>query len=409
MADFIDALEVKPAEPISIRVPAREDFEVDNKSRGIGRWLAVLVLIAGLTAAAEWQFGVSGLIRDLLRSPVGLPSVVQEEDEAPAEIVPLPDKIEPTKTSEPAQAADAPELVVDVPAELPGPPPPELADEATGQDLGNAEDVAPPALEAPADIAEPLVDFASLPAADAELRLAANGGLPRPVTVRVRENGAPVTIDVVRSDVEFALTLRLEEVGFSGNRSPWVTGQYAFSDNGFIQFPAGQERARVTLTMTPDPIREPDQQSTLRLRESDSAESELGIINVVLEDDDQRAFEATLPANTIGFASSQVSVREQDPAVQIDILRFNPDDEPLSVSYTIRDITATQGEDYFAPGTYAIEFGPGQRSARLLIPLVQDSVYERNEAFSVELQSNVELPGTDVYLRTAVMIRDDDN
>jgi len=74
----------------------------------------------------------------------------------------------------------------------------------------------------------------------------------------------------------------------------------------------------------------------------------------------------------------------------------------------LRDITATKGEDYFAPSGYTITFGPGQRSARLLIPLVQDSDYEDNEAFSVELSNADSMADADVYQRTAVMIRDDD-
>ncbi|MDH3410625.1 MAG: hypothetical protein OEN51_14805, partial [Gammaproteobacteria bacterium] len=131
-------------------------------------------------------------------------------------------------------------------------------------------------------------------------------------------------------------------------------------------------------------------------------------INVVLEDDDQRAFEAKLPANTVAFAASQVSVNEQDPAVQLDVVRFNPDDTSLVVGYVLRDITATQGEDYFAPGGFTIEFGPGQRSTRLLIPLVQDSEYEDNEAFSVELSNVDSGAAVDVFTRVAVMIRDDD-
>ena len=138
------------------------------------------------------------------------------------------------------------------------------------------------------------------------------------------------------------------------------------------------------------------------------ATSELALITVILEDDDQRVFEASLPANTVAFATSQVSVREQDPAVQIDILRFNPDNTSLAVEFTLRDITATKGEDYFAPNGYTITFGPGQRSARLLIPLVQDSEYEDNEAFSVELSNTASSNVAEIYSRIAVMIRDDD-
>ena len=94
--------------------------------------------------------------------------------------------------------------------------------------------------------------------------------------------------------------------------------------------------------------------------------------------------------------------------MQLDILRFNPDESALSVGFALRDITATQGVDYFAPGGNTIEFGPGQRATRLLIPLVQDSEYEDNEAFSVELFVGDSAAYVDVYQRVAVIIRDDD-
>jgi hypothetical protein len=202
--------------------------------------------------------------------------------------------------------------------------------------------------------------------------------------------------------------LRVEEVSYSGSRSPWATGQYSYSDNGIIEFPAGQDRARLTLAMAPDNLREADQQSVLRIRDADTPDSALATITVVLEDDDQRVYESTLPANTVAFATSQVTVNEADPAVQLEIIRFNPDEQPLSIGYSLRDITASQGEDYFAPGGYTIEFGPGQRTTRLLIPLVQDSTYEDNEAFSVELSTAESTADSGVFRRVAVLIRDDD-
>ena len=101
---------------------------------------------------------------------------------------------------------------------------------------------------------------------------------------------------------------------------------------------------------------------------------------------DQRVFEAGLPVNTVAFAAGQASINESDPAVQIDIVRFNPDDSSIVIGFTVDDITASEGEDYFAPGNYSISFGPGQRSARILIPLVQDSLSEGDEAFVVELR-----------------------
>ena len=127
-----------------------------------------------------------------------------------------------------------------------------------------------------------------------------------------------------------------------------------------------------------------------------------------MQDDDQRKFEERLPANTIAFATSQVSVSEADPAVQIDIIRFKPDDTSLVVEFSVEDLTASEGEDYFTPSTNSISFGPGQRSARLLIPLVQDSVGEGDEAFVVKLIVDNATRPAGLSPNIAIMIRDDE-
>jgi hypothetical protein len=101
-------------------------------------------------------------------------------------------------------------------------------------------------------------------------------------------------------------------------------------------------------------------------------------------------------------------VSEADPAVQIDIIRFNPDNSSLVVGFSVEDLSATEGEDYFAPSSYSITFGPGQRSTRLLVPLVQDSRAEGDEAFVVKLALDPDTLPANVSPNIAVMIRDDE-
>jgi serine/threonine protein kinase len=386
MADFIDALDTEAAEAITVDLPVPPRFSEPEERRGPARALFGLAVVAGLAVVVANNLGLLEPVKD--RFPVRESPPVAEE---PAVV----------ETSSPTvvPVAEEPVVVEDTVDEV-------LVESEVKEDF--LEPAEPIEIPEPEVIAVPLVDFSKLPPPTAELRVNTLGGRSDSITVTLREDGAPVIVDLVRGNIDFPLTLRLEEAGFSGNRSPWAANQYEFSNNGYVDFPVGQDRARVTLTMMSDPLREADQQSTLRVRRSDSATSELAIINVVLEDDDQRAFESTLPPNTVAFASSQVSVNEQDPAVQLDIIRFNPDNTALVVGYSLRDITASQGEDYFAPGSFSIEFGPGQRSTRLLIPLVQDSEYENNEAFSVELSLADVATNADVYQRVAVMIRDDD-
>lgn len=396
MTEFLDALSEDPQETTNLDIVEHIEMEEPESS---GRWIIALIALVGLFAVAAYQFGyldeltsrfVSkdsvASISELLTAKSESNEIEVIEDEVLlqeiADFTPVADEvIEDTTTDSQSALVDA--FEAELPSEIST-----VVDEPV--------------------VTEPLVDFSQLPLPSVEIRLPERGGAAQNVTVTLREDGAPVIVDAIRSDTSVPLTLRFEEVGFSGNRSPWTSGQYTFTNGGFFEFPVGQDRARVSLSMASDPLREADQQSTIRVREVDRSTTEFATITVVLEDDDQRRFEAELPANTVAFSMSQASVRERDPAVQIDIQRFNPDDTPLVVAYTLRDITATEGEDYFAPSSQTIYFGPGQRSARLLIPLVKDAALEGDEAFVVELSVDSSSMSSDVYHRIAVMIRDDE-
>ena len=115
-----------------------------------------------------------------------------------------------------------------------------------------------------------------------------------------------------------------------------------------------------------------------------------------------------LPLNAIGFSADRVLVDESDPVVQIDVMRFNADDQSLSIRYAVESLSATEGEDYFAPGSLMLSFGPRQRTARLLVPLVQDSVVEGEERFALRLVNTAAAPSVYGYQQILVTIRDDD-
>lgn len=386
MAEFVDALCEEVDDTVNIDTVEHVEFE---ESEGSGKWIFAFIVLVVLFGVAGYQFGFLDQIIDRMTvkdEPIATTDAVVT-DSAPT----LTDPSNAGVNESPEVSANEVDTGVD-----------ESAVEAAvaAEELESEEDSASEVA------ADPLLDFSQLPMPTAEIHLNPGAATAETVTVTIRENGAPAIIDALREDVSSPLTLRLEEVGFSGNRSPWVSRQYAIDNGGFFEFPVGQERARVTVTMASDPLREADQQSTLRVRTIDSASPEVATITLLLEDDDQRNFEARLPANTVAFSMSQASVRERDPAAQIDIQRFNPDNTQLVVAYTLRDVTATEGEDYFAPSSQSISFGPGQRSARLLIPLVRDSEVEGDEAFIVELSTGDSTADSDIYHRIAVMIRD---
>jgi serine/threonine protein kinase len=271
-------------------------------------------------------------------------------------------------------------------------------DEEPVTDTGQA-----PARERPQD------DFSTLPAATAIVSLAGPNSLRTELGLTLREGEDELAIDLVRQvDLDSPLSIRVEEIGYTGDRSPGDSGRYRLSNNGIVTFEPGQPRARVTVSMPSDDVRDPDVQASLLVKDLADAESQLALINLVLEDDDQRSFESALPPDTIGFSSSRMYVSERDPAVQIDVLRYNPGNSELEARYFVAGGSATEDDDYFLPGATALVFEPRQRSARLLIPLVQDSVLESDETFTLELRTGSDSSQANTFRRIEVIIRDDD-
>jgi serine/threonine protein kinase len=394
MTGFLDALGYKPTE--STVEPDVSNHVEFQDSGGSAKWVIALVTLLSLLGVAGYQFGI-------------FDEILQRFEAGMTETRTLPPPV--ADTIVPAELPETDRVMPVVDAEVPAESP---ADTTAVEAPPGGEPqlpVASPVAESQASVATELelIDLTELALADLEIFIDPASFRPQSETVTLREDGPSVFVDIVRAEpLETPMTLRLEEVGFSGNRSPWRSGQFEISNGGYVELPAGEARARVTLTMASDTRREADQMSTLRVREADTAAIALATIDLVLEDDDQRRFEAGLPSNTVAFAVSQVSVAERDPAVQVDLVRFNPDQTRLVVNTDVLDITATAGEDFFPPGNGFVVFGPGQRSARILIPLVQDAEAEGDEAFVVELLTENATEQDGVHNRIAVMIRDDD-
>jgi len=367
--------------------------------------LAILGIILIASVVAGIQMDLLENIEALIPLEVpGTPAVLpQRQTTAPEE-----DDIAPFQAPDEGEIATvqvSDEMAVDdsdSESIVDGPPVEDIFDEEVSEEIfAESSEVETPV--------EPEIDHAALLPPTLTVGLVATGQFVPEVDLTLRENSDSATIDLVRMhNMLEPYSVLLEEVAFSGNRSPWEEGQYEIGNNGVATFEAGKNRVRTSISMPPDSLREADREVTIQVREIDNAESELARINLVLEDDDRRAFEASLPLNTIGFADSEVFVSEADPAVQIDVIRFKPDNSAVEVSYIIGDINATAGEDYFPPGLPIVYFGPGQRTARILIPLVQDADIEGGEVFALELLSTGPRLDADIYQRIAVMIRDDD-
>ncbi len=74
----------------------------------------------------------------------------------------------------------------------------------------------------------------------------------------IREDSGSAIVDIFRVDTEETQTFAISEAEFSGNQSPWRSGIYGVQNEGEVNFAAGQRRARLTISMRSNPVREPD-------------------------------------------------------------------------------------------------------------------------------------------------------
>jgi len=282
---------------------------------------------------------------------------------------------------------------------------------ATPDEMAATREEETQAMNTPATPPVELIDFSRLPVPDLLLSLRTPGDDSMPTgALTMREDGGDGIIDLVRTgDLSQSFAVQFVESESTGNQSSWESGRYHVENDGMLVFDAGQPRARIHVSMRSNPVREPDRDVTLSVHGVSDPTVELATIRLTLEDDDQRRFEAGLPRNTIGFAVNQVSVRESDSAVQIDVIRYRPDNTAVEVPFTLTDVTATEGQDYFAPGIPVIYFAAGQRTARVLVPLGQDARPESDEAFMLELDTPAAPANSNIFKQVAVMIRDDDS
>lgn len=427
----------------SLALPS-EDFverRFDPAPRRFPYWLVLVVLLGALGALVlrpDWReiamdTGNQWLIKAKTIAGIGDNQAV--EANAPSQPDDVADVQSPAATAtEPAAAPVVSPLAAEpvnesADSELVAPAATTAIEEsAEAIDQPSANDIAtpeivdePPAIvpavtSAPAEtvpVRQPVEQSprAESPSDDLELTpllvLAAPGQTSPELELSLTEGAGELVVELQRSfGLSESLLVRIDEVGFSGSRSPGEAGLYRLSDDGVVSFDPGQREASFSITVGADDIRETDRQVSLLLRDYYNPESALGQVELRVLDDDQRSFETNFRQNAVAFLTGRVIVRERDPAAQIDVVRYNPTSEALTVGYNVRDLSATEGEDYFVPARREIVFGPGQRNARLLIPLVQDSVPENDENFMIELATRG--AGEDIIRRVAVIIRDDD-
>jgi hypothetical protein len=109
----------------------------------------------------------------------------------------------------------------------------------------------------------------------------------------------------------------------------------------------------------------------------------------------------------LGFRQGQYVVTENDVAVMLDIDYPRSLTAPVSLSVIIEPGTAKAYEDFMPLSMQSIVAGPGQPAAKIILPVVSDSVDEYTEDFLVRLVPDD--PAVQIARpETVIIILDDD-
>jgi hypothetical protein len=190
----------------------------------------------------------------------------------------------------------------------------------------------------------------------------------------IPEHGGSVTITVIR---EGNLTDSFCVSYATADGSATAGNDYA-PQSGTLTFGPGVTQQSITIPIIDDSIIDLGETFTVQLT-SPTGHSILGskkTQSITIEDND----------NTVQFASAPMSVPEQGGSAAITVFRLGSLTDSVSVSYATADESATGGNDY-TPQSGTLTFGPGVTQQTITIPIIDDSVVESDETFTIQLSS----------------------
>ncbi|MFL9451249.1 Calx-beta domain-containing protein [Tolypothrix bouteillei VB521301_2] len=160
---------------------------------------------------------------------------------------------------------------------------------------------------------------------------------------------------------------------------------YVTPTTSTITFAPGETSKTITVVSQPDSKFELDETFKVQLApDSNATLGSKGEAVVTIENDD------AVPSVSI---SDNVTINEGETAT-LTVTLSNPSAQTINVNYSISDGTATIGDnDYVTPTTSTITFAPGETSKTITVVSQQDSKFESDETFKVQLtpESNATL------------------
>ena len=177
-------------------------------------------------------------------------------------------------------------------------------------------------------------------------------------------------------------------VSLASESSSIVTVDYATSDDtavagedyqtttGTLTFAPGEMSSTVEIPLVGDDVYEADEAFTVELTNPDGITLANNTATVEIANDDQ------LPQITV----ANVEVVEANDTAEFTLSLGNASSFPVTVDYATVDGSALGGEDYQA-SSGILTFEPEEMSKTIAVELIDDSIYELTEAFTLNLSN----------------------
>ncbi|MBX9255632.1 PQQ-dependent sugar dehydrogenase, partial [Desmonostoc muscorum CCALA 125] len=214
-------------------------------------------------------------------------------------------------------------------------------------------------------------------------------------SITVNESNSSVSITLLRSgDLSGISTVKYAT--FANSATAGVDyGSEGKESAGIITFASGESSRQVLIPINNDSSREGDETFSFVIDQAEGAT--LGLqrtIGITIQDDDLSGLEFTQPV-----------VKEKDGSATVTVTRGNGLGA-ASVNYTTVDGTAKVGSDYKA-ASGILNFAAGEVTKTISIALVNDTIGETNETFTLKFSNAV---GVTLNSQQAtITITDDDS
>ena len=215
-------------------------------------------------------------------------------------------------------------------------------------------------------------------------------------TLSVPEDGGPAMLTVSRSGI----TSTPASAGFTVAAGSATSADLSLA-SGTVNFAAGETSKVISIPLTDDTLDEPDETFTVTLT-APAAGSSLGaetVATVTIVDDD-------IPGVFV-LSAATYSEGENAGLTRVLIQRTTGSDGDVSVSYTLTPGTATEGSDYSGT-TGILNFANGESSKNITISLLDDTVDEPDETFTVTLSAPTAGSSLGTQKSAVVTLVDDD-